>query len=378
MYAAMTDVAVFFADEDYLEAVHKLWESVVHRKMYLTGGIGSRHDGEAFGEDYELPNLSAYSETCAAIGNVYWNHRLFLMSGESRYYDVIERSLYNGLLSGISLSGREFFYPNPLESDGHYPFNNGVACTRAPWFNCSCCPTNLVRFIPSVSNLVYARQADSLYVNLYIPGEGRFSLDGKELGISQHSNYPWEGNISLELGTDTPVDLVLKLRIPGWSRGEVLPGNLYSYLDPGAEEPGGEETFGEKPRLLVNGEEIEIELDRGYAVIDRRWSPGDRVELDLPMPVRLVQADPMVEENLGRLAVERGPLVYCAEEADNPGWDPLLSAGDRFSPRETTILSEPALVLEREAPGTALNLVPYYLWSNRGPGKMQVWMQAGE
>lgn len=363
MYAAMTDVAIFFDDLDYLEAVNSLWENVVHKKMYLTGGIGSRHDGEAFGEDYELPNATAYGETCAAIGNIYWNHRLFLMSGDSRYYDVIERSLYNGMISGISQSGKEFFYPNPLESDGEYKFNHGVSCTRSPWFDCSCCPTNLVRFIPSVPGLIYAHSADTVYVNLFASGKGTFNIGGRELSIIQENNYPWEGKLSLQVDTRKRKDLVLKIRIPGWSRNQVLPGDLYSYFDHAKSSV----------LLKINGQHVPIEMEKGYAVIHREWVQGDRVELELPMPVRKVRTNPLVEENRHMLAIERGPIVYCAEEVDNPEWKPVLAPEESFSVREGYILDEKAMLIENGDHDNTLTLVPYYLWSNRGEGRMKVW-----
>jgi len=228
MYAGMTDIAAMYKDNDYLNAVNEIWGNIVNKKMYLTGGLGSRHDGEAFGENYELPNLSAYCETCAAIGSVYWNHRLFLLNGDSKYYDIIERTLYNGLISGISLDGKYFFYTNPTESDGESNFNEG-SCSREPWFDCSCCPTNLIRFIPSIPELVYATNNNNLYLNLFISNQADIGLDENEIEIVQRTDYPWSGKVDIYVNPEKETQFNLMIRVPGWARNKAVPGDLYSY-----------------------------------------------------------------------------------------------------------------------------------------------------
>lgn len=378
LYAGMTDAAAIFQDSAYLHAVNKIWENMVTKKMYLTGGIGSKHDGEAFGKNYELPNLTAYNETCAAIGDVYWNHRMFLLTGDSKYYDIIERSLYNGLISGISTDGRKFFYPNPLESDGKYLFNMG-ACTRQSWFDCSCCPTNLIRFIPSVPGLIYATDKNGLYVNLFISNQTTVLVHDSKVQISQHSGYPWDGNVDLILKPEKKSTFSVRIRIPGWARNEVLPGNLYGYLGGKAEEFS----------LKINGKEIKPVIRNGFAEITKEWNSNDKITLNLPMAVRRVTTDEKVVTNRHQVAFERGPIVYCAEEADNMDKMNIKSIPDnaRLKLDSKNILSGEVKVikvtgialnqqinqLNSKPETTDLTLIPYYLWSNRGVGKMKVW-----
>jgi hypothetical protein len=363
MYAGMTDVGVMFNDKNYIDAVNKIWENIVDKKMYITGGLGSRHDGEAFGDNYELPNLSAYNETCAAIGSVYWNQRLFLLTGNSKYYDIIERTLYNGLISGISLDGKNFFYPNPTESDGQYKFNMG-SCTRQPWFDCSCCPTNLIRFIPSIPGLIYAAHKDSVFINLFASNKAQLSVDGNELEIEQKTNYPWSGKINFYINPLKEKQFTLKIRIPGWASNKTAPGNLYSYLT-NAES---------KISLKINGGEQKIILKNGYAEISRTWNKGDKVEIVLPMTVREVIANEKVKYDSSKVAFEYGPIVYCAEEIDNKNIsDVKIPASVKFNTEEKNILSNNFLSVRANLENEELNLIPYYLWSNRGVGKMKVW-----
>ena len=363
MYAGMTDIAAIYGDPGYLNAVNKIWENVAGKKIYITGGLGSRHDGEAFGDNYEMPNLTAYNETCAAIASVYWNQRMFLLTGNSKYYDIIERTLYNGLISGISLNGKNFFYPNPTESDGKYAFNMG-SCTRQPWFDCSCCPTNLIRFIPSVPGLLYAVDGDSLYVNLFVSGSGQILIKGEKIKVKQETNYPWNGHINISVNPGKDVIFALKLRIPGWARNIAVPGDLYSY----AHEGRG------KVILKVNGEEVKMNLDKGYAVISREWTKGDKVELILPMTVREVIADQKVKDDGNKVAFEYGPVVYCAEEIDNKNISDIkIPDNMKVQIEDNKVLSEKVLALKAEANDEELTLIPYYVWSNRGPGKMKVW-----
>ena len=307
MYAGMTDIAVMYNDTNYLNAVNTLWDNMTDKKMYLTGGIGSRHHMEEFGDNYELPNLTAYSETCAAIGSVYWNERLFRLTGDAKYYDLLERTLYNGVIAGISLDGTHFFYPNPLESDGQFAFNKG-SCTREEWFDCSCCPTNLIRFIPYVPSLIYATEGKDLYVNMFMGNEANFKLDGNDLKISQRTNYPMDGKVAIQVSPNKTEEFTMKIRVPGWINNEITPSALYQYAN-------------ELPMnytVAINGKAITPELNNGYIDITRRWKKDDKIELDFPMRVRQVVANEQVENLQNQMALEYGPFVYCAEMIDNP------------------------------------------------------------
>lgn len=361
MYAAMTDIAAIENDTAYHKAVDNLWENMVNKKMYLTGGIGARHEGEAFGENYELPNLTAYNETCAAIGDVYWNHRLHNMTGDVKYFDVIERTLYNGLISGLSLSGTQFFYPNALESDGVYKFNQG-ACTRKDWFDCSCCPTNVIRFIPSLPGLIYSKTSDTIYVNLYAANQSTISLEKTVVAITQETSYPWNGNVKLTVTPETTSDFTIKLRIPGWARNEVLPGTLYSY----------KEKIKAVPEVKVNGELVDASIQNGYITLTRNWKKGETISLEIPMEVREVLANEKVEEDRGKIALEYGPIVYAVEEIDNKNnFDAItISNDDTFQVKKENDLLEGVNVIENNK----LKAIPYYAWSNRGIGKMKVWL----
>ena len=363
MYSGMADVASLTGEESYIEALEALWENVVSKKLYLTGGIGSRHHGEAFGEDYELPNATAYAETCAAIALMLWNHRMFLLHGDAKYLDVLERTLYNGFLAGVSLQGNTFFYPNPLESDGEWKFNRDQAATRSPWFDCSCCPTNVVRFLPSLPGYVYAHKDDTLYVNLFISGEGTVEMTQGRVKVVQKTDYPWDGDIELTLQPEETGEFTVALRIPGWAQGQPVPSDLYRYV----------EKRHEPVTLEVNGEATELDMKGGFALIHRRWSAGDKVKLHLPMPVRRVLSHEAVEADVGRVAIECGPIVYCAEEADNDG-----------AVRGLTVRDDEELQVKVESgtlggittlQGETLTLIPYYAWSHRGEGEMAVWLE---
>jgi len=361
MYAGMTDIAAIYNEASYRKAVDALWDNMVGKKMYITGGLGARHAGEAFGDNYELPNLTAYSETCAAIGGVYWCDRLFRLTGDAKYYDVIERMLYNALIAGISLEGTEFFYPNPLESDAKYRFNAG-ACTRKSWFDCSCCPTNLIRFIPYIPNIVYATQENTVFINLFISNKANIPVNGKTVEISQDTDYPWNGKINISVKSGKLEKFTLKIRIPGWARNLVAPGELYSYSNAPEEQAY---------QILLNGEAVESKLINGYVEISRDWKEDDRIELILPMKVRTVIADGQVKDLSGLSAIEYGPLVYCAEEIDN------ATVFD-----QTAITTQTVYTVEMNpdilqgvniiSDGTS-TFIPYYAWSNRGVGKMKVW-----
>jgi DUF1680 family protein len=358
--ATLTDTAA------YIAAIDAIWENVVNRKLYIHGGIGARHKGEAFGEDYELPNSTAYAETCAAIANAMWNYRMFLLHGDSKYYDVLERTLYNGFLSGISLSGNRFLYVNPLAFDGKFNFNRHTL-ERQPWFECSCCPSNVVRFLPSLSGYAYAHDGANVYVNLFIGSSATIDLPAGEVHIQQQTNYPWDGEITLTVDPQAAQRFTLFVRIPGWARNMPVPSDLYHYMD-GNSPP---------PTLSVNGAPIAIELDRGYARIERDWQPGDQVQLSLPMPVRRVGSHPKLVDNIGRVAVERGPLLFCAEEADNRGGmdDYHLPDDAALKPTFQPDLLGGCLTLSADVGDETLTLIPYHLWAHRGIGQMAVWLK---
>lgn len=378
MASGMADIAAITGDPSYLEAVCQLWRNVVEKKMYLTGGVGSRHDRERFGENYELPNLTGYLETCASIGMAFWNERMFLLTGDARYVDVLEKAMDNGILSGVSLDGRAFFYANPLESDGKFRFNQGQL-GRAPFFGTACCPGNISRFLPSMPGYIYAVKGDALYVNLFVQSEAAVDVGGRNVILKQRTRYPWDGAVRITVEPEGRGAWTLLVRIPGWARGEAVPGDLYRFID----DPKG------KPSLKVNAKAVAITLDRGFAGIRREWKKGDVVELDLPMPVRRVVANEAVKDDAGKVALVRGPLVYCAEWPDNGGHVlDLVLPDDRplqaeFRPdllNGVAVIKGEALasakgpdgrVTARKQPFLA---IPYYAWAHRGPGEMAVWL----
>lgn len=371
MYSGMADVAALTGDTGYVRAIDRIWENVVSKKLYITGGIGATNMGEAFGGNYELPNLTAYCETCAAIGNVYWNYRLFLLHGESKYYDVLERTLYNGLISGVSLEGNGFFYPNPLASTGQHQ--------RKPWFGCACCPSNICRFIPSLPGYIYAVQDKDVYVNLFMSNSSDLKVGGKHLTLAQSTGYPWNGDVRLDVAPKGKQEFTLKIRIPGWVRGEVVPSDLYAFSD------GKRLGYAVK----VNGEPVESSLDKGYFSVTRRWKKGDVVEVHFDMEPRMVKAHEKVEADRGRVAVERGPVVYCAEWPDNSFgvMNVLMSRKPEFTVEYTPGLlsgihriKADAQALSYDKDGrlnvksVTLTLIPYYAWAHRGKGEMTVWL----
>jgi DUF1680 family protein len=370
MYSGMADIAAIMKDSSYLKAVDKIWGNVVSRKLYIIGGVGARHDRESFGDDYELPNLTSYNETCAAIGNIYWNYRMFLLHGEAKYIDVLERTLYNGMISGVSLEGNSFFYPNCLQSDGKYKFNQG-SLTRKPWFDCSCCPTNVIRFIPSVPNYIYAHRGDSLYVNLFVASEADVEMRNIRLNISEVTKYPWDGKVKIIINPEKDKIFTVNIRIPGWVLGKVVPSDLYHYLV----------TNDEKVTLKVNDGIIDLNINNGFASITRGWSKGDVIELDLPMPVRRILAHEEVKSDRGKIALIRGPIVYCAEWVDND-----MSVLDLVVPDNTEMKAEyredllngvvviKSNALDKTGRKVELVTIPYYAWSHRGPGEMTVWL----
>jgi DUF1680 family protein len=376
MYSGMADVGVLAGIPGYLEALDRLWEDVVYKKMYLTGGIGAAGSIEGFGAAYELPNPEAYCETCASIGLILWNERMFQLDGDARYIDVLERTLYNGFLSGVGLSGDRFFYSNVLESRGKN--------SRSPWFNCACCPSNVTRFVPQIPSYIYAARGDSLYVNLYVTSEAAVRLNGRQVSVRQDTLYPWDGEVKVSLRPDSPADFEVAVRIPGWARGRPVPGDLYADLDKDAAPV----------EVRVNGDRIPVSPSRGYLKIRRTWKAGDAVEVALPMRIRRVVANPAVRADTGRVAVERGPLVYCAEWPDNGGRveNLVLPDGVGLSVERRddllgglTVVGGEAEALFDSGPGRAavekkqpIVLIPYYAWAHRGPGEMMVWLPRDE
>jgi len=378
LYAGVADVAAITGDKDYIAAIDRIWEDVIARKLYLIGSVGQHGAGEGYAGAYKLTNLRAYNETCAAIALALWNHRMFLLHGDSKYIDVLERVLYNGFLSGVALSGDKFFYPNPLACDMKFKFNHGDL-ERSPWFNCSCCPVNVVRIMPSIPGYVYAIKDDSLSVNLYIGGEATAKVAGQDITLRQKTNYPWDGTVKLTVTPETAEkEFTVRLRIPGWLR-EPLPGDLYHYLP---RKPLG-------IKIKVNEEPVTPKIENGYWVLRRAWKQGDIIDLSFPMQVRRVICNDLVEPNLGRIAIERGPLVYCAEGADHDGkvLDLFLEDEVDLAPEYRPDLLGGVTVLNGEAKRafraedgqvasrpTKLTLIPYYSWCHRGANEMAVWL----
>ena len=378
MYSAMTDVAALRNEQTYRVAVDNLWDNVTGKKMYITGGIGSTRHGEAFGKNYELPNSTAYCETCASIANCMWNLRMFMLHGDAKYIDVLERSLYNAVLSGISLDGKEFFYPNVLSCD-----ENGAE--RSEWFNCSCCPSNLSRFVPSIPGYVYATSDAGVYVNLYGANQAGITLgNGKRIDMSQKTSYPWEGNIELTVTPESKQEFSIMLRIPGWVDNRPVPSDLYTYMN--ADE--------KKIVIKINGEVQNAPIEKGYAVLARKWEPGDVIQLTLPMEVHKNKANDKVEADINHLSVERGPIVYCAEFADNNGavLNYVLKSGDEFAVSPAPALFDGVNLLKGHVDRVvadknyeviksvkdSLTLIPYYARSHRGNGEMTVWFPSDD
>ena len=344
LYCGMADVAALKNDTGYVAAIDRLWDDVVHRNMYITGGIGSSRDNEGFTEDYDLPNLDAYCETCASVGMVLWNQRMNQLTGDSKYIDVLERSLYNGALAGISLGGDRFFYVNPLESKGDHH--------RQEWYGCACCPSQLSRFLPSIGNYIYASSDDALWVNLYIGNTGQIRIGETDILLTQETDYPWDGSVKLTISTSLPLEKEIRLRIPNWCK-----------------------TYD----LSINGKRINVSEEKGYAVI-KDWKSQDVIALDMDMPVEIVAADPHVKENFGKRAIQRGPLVYCMEEIDNPVYfDQIqLSPSTTFQTAFASDILNGIKTIKTNGRAQSATFIPYYAWDNRKAGKMRVWIPYNE
>lgn len=362
LYTGAADVAATKNDPGYMKAMKTVWEDVVYRNMYVTGGIGSSGSNEGFSVDFDLPNENAYSETCASVGMVFWNQRMNLLEGQSQYIDVLERSLYNAALDGLSLTGDRFFYGNPLASSGQH--------FRKEWFGTACCPSNISRLVASVGDYIYAKNESGIWVNLFIANQTEFDLSGEKVRVEMKTNFPWDGKVELEVNPTTDKRFTVNIRIPGWIEENPVPGKLYNFLQK-------EET---NFTLLINGEKATFRQENGYAVLDRAWKKGDRITYELPLEIRQLQSRPEVLANSDRIAIQRGPLVYCVEGADNEGKVLQLALGSNpnFTTKDYRILDENVQAIEFQAidgqtPKT-VTAIPYYTWANRGQNEMMVWI----
>jgi len=376
MYTGMADVESVTGRNEYDEALTSIWHNLVDTKMHISGGLGAMHGIEGFGPSYELPNLDTYNETCAAVGNVLFNHRMFLRYGEAKYMDVAEIALLNNVLAGVNLEGNRFFYVNPLEADGITGFNHGEA-GRSPWFDTACCPSNLARLIPQVPGLLYAKNDREIYVTFYAGNTTGISLEQGLVHIEQVTNYPLDQKIRIRIDPEQIMDFKLKLRIPGWTGDQFVPGDLYHYLN----------HLEQEIEIHLNGEKAtNISLDKGFAVLDRTWKRGDEVELYLPMPVRYNVSHDSVAANRGRIAITRGPLLYCAEEVDNGEKVQNFKIGtadqehlpvsyfNQGPLEKSPKINIPATTLNQPKVKRSLTMIPYYAWNNRGEGSMIVWL----
>lgn len=380
LYSAMADIAALTEDTSYRKAVDRLWENMVEKKIYLHGGIGAIGDGERFGENYELPNLTAYAETCAAIGSVFWSYRMFLLHGDAKYIDVLEKTLYNGLISGVSLDGKSFFYTNAMQVRDNF-FHHDLETGRSGWFTCSCCPTNLIRLIPSIPGYMYATNNGNLYVNLYISSTASIRIaDGSPIQLIQQSNYPWNGAIGIQIIPAKSSRFRMLLRIPGWARNEAIPGGLYAFQQNDSDD---------RVVIKINGKEQKFVIDKGYVVINRIWKKGDSIAFVLPMTPRLVIASDSISDDKSKIALQRGPLIYCAEWVDNnhKTSNLIVPAHTLFITKQRPDLLSGVITLEADVPGVFLSadgqsvftkkehltLIPYYSWANRGKGEMNIW-----
>lgn len=371
-YTGAADVASVTGDQGYIDAMIAVWEDVVYRNMYVTGGIGSSGRNEGFSEDYDLPNSTAYCETCASVGMVFWNQRMNSLFGDAKYIDVLERSLYNGALDGLSLSGDRFFYGNPLASDGRHE--------RSAWFGTACCPSNIARLVASVGNYIYARSESTLWVNLFVDSKTNVKFKGVDVPVRLVTEYPWDGKVKIIVEPSKKVSYALRVRIPGWAEGKAVPGDLYSFANNASTQV----------QIFLNGKSVKAGRDRGYAVIDRTWEKGDAVELEFPMDIRTLRARPEVKADQDRVAFQRGPIVYCVEGVDNQGdvWNLLVPEQVKPVNIPYRIQDEPVQALQLDLmevigdeQGAGVKLqprpvvaIPYYTWANRGRSPMQVWL----
>ena len=377
LYAAMTDIAALTGDEKFLYAIDTIWENVVRKKIYVQGGVGAIGNGERFGANYELPNATAYNETCAAIANVYWNHRMFLLHGESKYIDILEKTLYNGLISGVGMDGKSFFYTNAMEIK-HTFQHKDMEEARSGWFPCSCCPTNVTRLIPFVPGYVYAQKGSEVYANLFVTGNTTVTINKKSVQIDQQNNYPWDGDLIFRITPNSPTAFTMRIRIPGWAQDKAMPSDLYVFKN----------QTNKKADIKINGTPFHYAMENGYALLNKTWKKGDVIEVNLPLETRRVVANPNLKEDLGKVALQRGPIMYCAEWPDNNGKVSNIILPDdvtfttEFRPTMlngiTVLKSEvPAILVNSEKNVSTVNqpfiAIPYYAWAHRGKGEMMIW-----
>jgi DUF1680 family protein len=393
LYSGMADVAAITGDKQYIEAIDRIWNNMVGKKIYVQGGIGAVPNGERFGDDYELPNTTAYNETCASIGSVYWNQRMFLLHGESKYIDLLEKVLYNGLISGVGMDGKSFFYTNAMQVTNGFT-HPALERGRSGWFECSCCPTNIARFLPSLPGYVYAQKDDGIFINLFVSGNASLKVKNKEVQIVQENNYPWEGLLKFKLQPESPERFNVRIRIPGWAKNEAIPSDLYHFAS----------KVSPAFTIKVNGKPVRYTMDKGFAVINREWSKGDQIEVNLPMPVRKVNATAALKADSNKVALQRGPIIYCAEWADNIAGGNASTSSTSINISKFSSLSIPANasfkpmynaallngvttlkgnVLQSDPAGLgtktiSLVAIPYMAWANRGEGEMQVWFSEQE
>lgn len=378
LYSAVADVAALTGDEKLLNAIDSIWTNMVSKKIYVQGGAGAIGDGERYGDNYQLPNATAYNETCAAIANVYWNQRMFQLHGDSKYIDVLEKILYNGLISGVGLDGKSFFYTNAMQIRNSFSHGD-MEAERSGWFTCSCCPTNICRLLPSVPGYMYAQKDDKVFVNLFASSDASLTVQGKPVEIIQQNNYPWEGDLKFTISPKASLAFGLLIRIPGWAQNMAIPSDLYSF----------EHNSDKKIIIKINGSPVDYTIENGYAVLNRTWKKNDVVELSLHMEVRRVIATGKLKEDAGKVALQRGPIIYCAEWKDNNGRasNIVLPGNTVFSSEfrpdlldGVTVLKTEATVIVADDKANKVNTVeqpfvaiPYYAWANRGKGEMTVW-----
>jgi hypothetical protein len=377
LYAAVADIAALTGDEKLLSAIDSIWTNMVSKKIYVQGGAGAVGSGERYGDNYELPNATAYNETCAAISNIYWNQRMFLLHGDSKYIDVLEKILYNGFISGIGLDGKSFFYTNAMEIKNSHSHRD-MEAARSGWFPCSCCPTNVVRLLPSVPGYVYAQKDDKLFVNLFINGTANMKVMDKDISVEQQNNYPWNGDLKFIVNPKKSVAFSMLIRIPGWAQNKAIPSNLYEFKN----------ISDAKTTIKVNGQQVEYNIENGYAIISRTWKKSDVVEVNLPMEVRRVVANENLKDDVGKISLQRGPIMYCAEWVDNNGKasNIIIPANTNFTNEYKAGLLNGITILKAEVPAIVIKndesiattkqsfiAIPYYSWANRGKGEMIVW-----
>ena len=374
MYTGAADVASQTGDAGYMKAMRTVWEDVVYRNMYITGGIGSAGSNEGFSVDYDLPNEQAYCETCASVGMVFWNQRMNSLTGNAEYMDVLERSLYNGALDGLSLSGDRFFYGNPLASRGQHQ--------RREWFGTACCPANIARLVASLGDYIYAKSNDAIYVNLFVGSNTTIALKNGNVDVKMETNYPWDGKVKLMIDPSKKSKFKIYIRVPGWYKDEVAPGDLYS--------TGGDDVVPDYYAFMLNGKAVKSVYENGYAIVEAEWKKGDILDVDFPMEVKVVEARVELKQDNNRIAIQRGPIVYCVEGADNNGkaWNIIIPEDTKFETIDYKVLNENVKALTAEVPvvivnedGTSLRTekkkiiaIPYYTWANRGKNEMQVWL----